>query len=464
MNLLRLSWKNIVFRPLSSGLSILLLASGLSIILISLITYTQLNDKFDSNANKVDLVVGAKGSRLQLVLCNIFQIDKPTGNINYARTGFLRMHPFVEKAIPVSLGDNYQSYRIVATSKDYIDLYDGKIAEGELWETPMQVVAGSTVAKKLGLKIGDRFSGGHGIGESLHVHEETQYKVVGILERSNTVLDNLLITDLASTWIVHAGHEEDSHGFDVKTKEQHDLELQEDSSHSVDVDEGNTVVEIHDDHVDEDHHDHDHGHDHHDHHDHNKIVNYDSILKTIDPRTREITSVLVKYKTTKGRFTIPGIANNTEGMMAAEPAIELTQLRDLISPIIGVMQFIAILIMGIATISMFISMFNSLKDRKYEIALMRVLGASSGKVFIAVILEGVMLAVIGYIAAILISHVSVSLVSDYIAETYHYDITGLIWLPIEWVFLGLAIIIGIISALYPAYVAYKTDISKTLMK
>lgn len=459
MNLFKLSWKNIVYRPLSSGLSILLLASGLSIILISLITYTQLNDKFDSNANKVDLVVGAKGSRLQLVLCNIFQIDKPTGNINYARTGFLRMHPYVEKAIPVSLGDNYKSYRIVATSKDYIDLYNGKLAEGELWDTPMEVVAGSAVAKKLGLKIGDKFSGGHGIGESLHVHEETQYKVVGILERSNTVLDNLLITDLASTWIVHAGHDEDSHGFDVKTKEQHDLELEQDSlnqGETHDHEEG--VTEIHEEHAAEEHHDHDHGHNH------NVIVNYDSILKTIDPRTREITSVLVKYKTTKGRFTIPGIANNTEGMMAAEPAIELTQLRDLISPIIGVMQFIAILIMGIATISMFISMFNSLKDRKYEIALMRVLGASSGKVFVAVILEGVLLAVLGYVAAILISHISVSLVSDYIAETYHYDITGLVWLPIEWGFLGLAIIIGIISALYPAYVAYKTDISKTLMK
>lgn len=459
MNLFKLSWKNIIFRPLSSGLSILLLASGLSIILISLITYKQLNEKFDSNANKVDLVIGAKGSRLQLVLCNIFQIDKPTGNINYARTGFLRMHPYVDKAIPLSLGDNYESYRIVATTKDYIDLYEGKIAQGKLWETPMQVVVGSSVAKKLGLKLGDKFSGGHGIGESLHVHEETQYTVVGVLERSNTVLDNLLITDLASTWIVHAGHDEDSHGFDVKTKEQHDLELQEDS---LGFNEHNQEEVAGESHNHENAH-HDHAHEGHN-HQHHVVVNYDSILKTIDPKNREITSVLVKYKSKRGRFTVPGIANNTEGMMAAEPAIELTQLRDLISPVIGVMQFIAILIMGIATISMFISMFNSLKDRKYEIALMRVLGASSGKVFLAVILEGVMLSVLGYLTAILISHISVSMVSNYIAETYHYDITGLIWLKIEWLFLGVAVVIGIISALYPAYIAYKTDISKTLMK
>ena len=457
MNLVKLSWKNIIYRPLSSGLSILLLASGLSIILISLITYKQLNEKFDSNANKVDLVIGAKGSRLQLVLCNIFQIDNPTGNINYARTGFLRMHPYVDKAIPLSLGDNYKSYRIVATTKDYIHLYGGKVAEGKLWETPMQIVVGRSVAKKLGIKLGDKFSGGHGIGESLHVHEESKYTVVGILEQSNTVLDNLLITDLASTWIVHAGHNEDSHGFDIKTKEQHDLELLQDSTvHQVEE------IQTSEEEYHHEHNHHDHGHEGHNHH--SIVVNYDSILKTIDPKTREITSVLVTYKTTKGRFTIPGIANNTEGMMAAEPAIELTQLRDLISPIVGVMEFIAYLIMGIATISMFISMFNSLKDRKYEIALMRVLGASSGKVFLTVIIEGVLLSFLGYITALLISHISVGLVSNYIAETYHYDITGLIWLPAENIFLILALGIGIISALYPAYVAYKTDISKTLMK
>ena len=119
--LLKLSWKNIISRPMSSGLSILLISSGIIIILITLLTFSQIKDKFEKNAAEIDLVVGSKGSRLQLVLCNVYHVDQPTGNINFSRTGLIRNHPFVKMTIPISLGDNYKSYRIVGTSHDFID-------------------------------------------------------------------------------------------------------------------------------------------------------------------------------------------------------------------------------------------------------------------------------------------------------------------------------------------------------
>ena len=119
--LFKLSWRNIITKPLSSGLSVLLLASGIVIILITLLTFNQIEEKFRNNAAEIDLVVGAKGSRLQLVLCNIYQVDQPTGNIDYARTGFIRNHPFVKMTIPLSLGDNYKTYRIVGTTHEYIE-------------------------------------------------------------------------------------------------------------------------------------------------------------------------------------------------------------------------------------------------------------------------------------------------------------------------------------------------------
>lgn len=458
MNLFKLSWKNVIYRPLSSGLSILLLSSGISIILVALLTYTQINDKFTKNGNQVDLVIGAKGSRLQLVLCNMFHVDNPTGNINYARTGFLKMHPFVEKAIPLSLGDNYETYRIVGTTIDYIDLYEGELDKGEMWSEPLQVVIGSGIAKKLKLKIGSTFVGGHGIGESTHHHDEFAYTVVGILKQNNTVLDNLLLTDIKSPWIVHSAHGHESEGsFDVKTKEQHDAEAQsldstETETQPVSIAQITTIEE-----------EHEHDHSHHDHGAHEKI-NFDEVLKTIDPKTREITSVLVTYKTARGKFTIPGIANNMEGMMAAEPAIEIQQLFQLIEPALGVMEVMALFIMIIAAISMFVSMVNSLKDRKYEIALMRVMGASSSMVFIVILLEGIFLAVLGYIVGIFISHIGMELLSGYLANMYHYDFTGWVWLNEEWLLLFGAIVIGMVSAMYPAFKAYRTDISKTLSK
>lgn len=459
MNVLKISWKNIIYRPLSSGLSLLLLASGITIILITLLTYHQINDKFKNNSGGVDLVIAAEGSRLQSVLCNLYQIDNPTGNINYARTGFARMHPMVEKAIPISIGDNYKSYRILATTHDYLSLYDGEINTGKLWETPMEATIGSEISSKLGLKIGDTFAGGHGLGESLDDHEDLLYTVVGILKKSNTVLDNLLLTSLESVWILHAGHDHDSGGdFNIVSIEEHEANLAMKQAEELAT---KTQVEEHDDH-DHEGHDHSHDHDHahsHDDHDHQ---DYDAILKGVDVRSREITAMLIQYKTTRARFTLPGIANNTEGMMAAEPAIEIMQLFDLIEPAIKIISLMAMVIVIIAAASMFIAMLNSLKDRQYEIAIMRTMGASTTKVFTMILLEGFLLAVLGFLLGITVSHIGMEIFSGYLAETYHYDFTGWIWLKEEWYILAGAIIIGIISALYPAIKAYRTDISKTL--
>ncbi len=442
MNVLKISWKNIIYRPLSSGLSLLLLASGITIILITLLTSHQINEKFKNNAGGVDLVIAGEGSRLQSVLCNLYQIDKPTGNINYARTGFARMHPMVDKAIPVSIGDNYKTYRILATTHDYVSLYKGKLATGKLWEKPMEATIGSEIAKKFGLAIGDQFAGGHGLGESIEEHKGQLYTVVGILEQSNTVLDNLLLTSLESVWILHAGHDHNSGGsFDIISKEEHDAKIAKKK--------------------DEKHEEHNHAHEHH-HHEEVESKDYDAILKGIDFKTREITAMLITYKTTRARFTLPGIANNTDGMMAAEPAIEIAQLFELIEPAIRIIGIMAMLIIVIAAASMFIAMLNSLKDRQYEIAIMRIMGASTFKVFSMILLEGLLLATLGYSIGIAFSHIGMELFSDYLAENYHYSFTGWVWLVEEWYILIGALAIGIVSALYPAIKAYRTDISKTL--
>ena len=189
---------------------------------------------------------------------------------------------------------------------------------------------------------------------------------------------------------------------------------------------------------------------------------YEEILKGIDFKTREITAMLIQYKTTRARFTLPGIANNTDGMMAAEPAIEIMQLFELIEPAISIISLMAMIIVVIASVSMFIAMLNSLKDRQYEIAIMRTMGASTIKVFTMILLEGFLLAILGYLLGIGVSHVGMELFSGYLAETYHYDFTGWIWLEEEWFILVGAIVIGIVSALYPAVKAYRTDISKIL--
>jgi putative ABC transport system permease protein len=437
--LFKLSWKNIISKPLTSGLSILLISSAIIIILITLLTSFQINEKFEKNSAEIDLVIGAKGSRLQLVLCNIYHVDQPTGNINYARTNIIRNHPFVKMAIPISLGDNYKSYRIVGTDLTYIDsLYKGELEIGRKWNSPLEVVLGSSVANKLGLNIDDEFVGGHGIGESIHSHDESKYKVVGVLKKNNSVIDNLILTSLESVWVVHGVEDKEKGSFNLKSK--------------------NEVEASHEDHH---HHDHDHDHNHHDHGIHQTPA---ATLKELDKKTLEITSLLIFYNSPRGKFTVPGMANNAEGMMAAEPSIEIQQLIQLIEPAISVLKNMSFLVIFIASFSMFVAMLNSLKNRKYEISLMRVLGASKIQIFSSIIMEGLIISVFGFLFGVFLSHIGMEVFSGYLSESYHYDFTGFIWLDIEWSLFGGCLIIGTISALYPAIKAYQIDISKTLSK
>ena len=416
--LFQYSIKNITTKPLSSGLSVLLMAVSIMIIVLANLTMSQLSSKFNENANKVDLVVGSKGSRMQLVLCNVFHIDQPTGNIPMKSVQFIENHPFVSLAVPISLGDNYKKFRIVGTRASFInELYDARINEGKIFDNSLEVVVGSKVAKELNLNIGSTFTGSHGIGESIHDHGDFEYEVVGILEQTGEVIDQLLLTPLESVWDVHPDdHQKGTFELSKNKKDTH-----------------------------EHHHDH-----HHDHgHQHEKSSN-------------EITSLLVKYNSPRGKFTLPGSVNKKSELMAAEPAIEIQQLFELIQPAVDILIRLSWIIFGLAMISVFITLLNSMKDRKYEIAMMRAGGASSKKIFISVIFESIIISLIGSVLGVFLGHTLMELLSGLVLSNYNYDFSGFLFYPVEFLFILGSLFIGMISALYPAYSAYKINIAQTL--
>ena len=411
--LLKLAWNNIVKRPFSSGLSVLLLASSIMIIILAFLTMQQLESKFNENANKIDLVVGAKGSRLQLVLCNVFHVDNPTGNIRMKDVTFLTKHPFVKNAIPISLGDNYKSYRIVGTNQNFLQkLYKAPLKQGKLFEKPYEVVLGFNAANKMDLKLGDSFYGSHGIDASIHEHQDAKYLVVGLLDYSGEVIDNLILTSLESVWQVHSeDHQKGS--FDLNYEKKHD-------------------------------------------HHHHKI--------TLDEEDKEITALLVNYKSQRAKFSIPGIVNNKEQLMAAEPSIEIQRLLDLVQPAVKVVTVLAWFIFSLAFFSMLITMINSMKNRKYEIAMMRASGATSKLVLISILTEGFLIAFIGGLLGVFMGHIFLEIMGQYLTNHYHYQFSGLVFNYFElWLLIG-TIVTGIISAFIPAIAAYNMDISSTLKK
>ena len=407
----KLAWKNISSRPLSTGLSIVLLSSSIMVIVLATLTINQMKLKFNDNANKIDLVIGAKGSRLQLVLCNVFHIDYPTGNIFMEDVEFLTKHPFVRNAVPISLGDAYHQQRIIGTNKNFIsEIYKATLEKGELFNKSSEVVIGSNVAKKLNL--GNSFIGSHGVGESLHQHEDFKYLVVGVLKPTGEIIDELIITSLESIWNVH--HDEYKKGsFDLKTPEEHDLHQSEDEE---------------------------------EHSSHKK----------------EITALLVNYNSPRAKFSIPGIINKKNSLMSADPAIEIKQLIDLIQPAVNILYFLALIIFGLSLFSIVITLVNSMKDRKYEIVMMSVGGASVKIIFISVILEGLYIGFLGSIIGLVLGHSLMEIMASFINFKYHYKFSGFVFDQFEVVLILITILIGMIAAIFPAVVAYKFDIAKVL--
>ena len=446
MNILKLSWKNITSKPLPSILSMLLLAVGLSTAIILKLTEHQLTENINNTGKDVKLVIGAKGSRLQLVLSSLFQIDNPTGNINYGFYTLLKRNRMIKEMIPVSMGDSYKRKRIVGTNQDYVRLFSGKLKEGVLFEKPLEATIGIAVATELGLKVGDEFVGGHGMEEVLHSHDEYKYKVVGVLRRSGSVLDNLILTPVQTVWIMHAGHGDDS---------EYTLGAGDKSMH--------TPEEVIEDSLSQMAKEHNHEHHHHDHHDHVE-VNLDSVLANIDPKDREITAILFPNLSGNAKIGVLNNANNQPNMMAVDPAPEIMLLKNKLTPFVSIIIAISWFITIIAMFSVFIGLLNSLRGRKYEIALMRVLGASKAKVLVSILFEGVILSVLGYILCLVLSHAGMELIGNWMQNEYQYEFTGWIFLRSELTYLLVAIAIGLVSALFPAYKAYKTDISETLSK
>src|SRR5210317_1246841 len=140
MHILKLAYRNIISNPLNLILSIILFALGIGLISFLLLLNTELKEKFESNLAGIDMVIGAKGSPLQLILSSMYHVDSPTGNISIKEaTPFLRDgHPLIETSVPLSLGDSYRSYRIVGTDHSILKLYDVEVEEGKLFEESME--------------------------------------------------------------------------------------------------------------------------------------------------------------------------------------------------------------------------------------------------------------------------------------------------------------------------------------
>lgn len=417
----RLAWKNIWFKPLNTILSIILLTASVAIISLLILLQEQFEKQFSSNIDGVDVVLGAQGSPLQLILSSVYQVDAPTGNISYSEAKTWMKHPFVKSAIPLAFGDNYRGFKIVGTIPAYLDKFGATVSQGKIFQSDFEVVVGAEIAKKLNIKVGDKFFGSHGDAAEGEVHEEFAYKVSGIASPTGKVIDNLILCNIPSVWAMHENHEH----------------TDENPEHG---EEGHIHFEG----------------DEHEHHNHEAAM-------PVSEEGKEITAVLIKFRNKMGFVTWPRlIAQNTK-MQAASPAIEINRLFSLFGIGLQALQYLAYGIMLISGISIFIALYTTLKERKYEFALLRVGGASRIQLLSLVMFESILLCFVGFIFGTIVGRIALFLISSSTDEEYKmtFDPFAFVWKK-EGILFIVTIFVGVLAAAIPAIKAYRLNISKTL--
>jgi putative ABC transport system permease protein len=448
MNPLALSLAYLKDRALNTALNVLLLALGVATAVILILFSTQLEQRFTRDAEGIDLVVGAKGSPLQLILSSVYHVDVPTGNVPLDTAALVRRDPFVGKVIPLALGDNFRGFRIVGTEATYPEHYGATVAQGRLWDKPMEATLGSEVARATGATLGQKFTGSHGLLAEAggHSHDYAPFTTVGILAPTGTVLDRLILVSVESVWNVHGiSHEEDH---------DHAGHDHGDAGHKGEDSEGH-------DHAGHDHGGHDHGgHDDHAGHDHDDKPELIGARKTqLEP---ELTGLLVSYRSPAAAMRVPAFVNAQAKLQAAVPAIEITRLLELLGVGLDAVRAFAGLLLATAGLSIFVALYGALRQREGDMAMLRVMGASRGAIFAQIVTEGLLMAAAGAALGLALGHVVVEIAARSFPELTAMGLTGARFANAElWVVVA-ALGIGVLAAALPALRVFRVDLAKTL--
>jgi len=397
MKLLALAFRYLWARPLAALLNLLLLTLGLASITFVVLVSEQATEAFQRDLAGIDLVVGAKGSPLQLILAGVFHIDVPPGNIPLAEVRALAAKPQVAELIPLSVGDSFRGFRIVGTTPDYLAHYGLRFASGRAWSGAMEAVVGAQVAHAVGLGSGDSFIGTHGLAGAGEAHGDRPYRIAGVLAPCGCVADRLVLTALESVWQVH----------------EKELAVDEEDRRQLEA-------------------------------------------------NREVTLALVRYRTPLAAASFPRYVNNETELQAAAPAIEVTRLLRLLGVGGEVLRGVGAVLLLTAALSVFIALWTAVRERRADLAMLRMLGASPVQVAALLLAEAFWLAALASVLGLLAGHVLADLVGSVLQERQSLPLSGWQWASGEvWIPLAALATAGI-AALIPAVSAYRVDVARLL--
>ena len=399
MKTLFFAWRYLWSRPLGAALNLLLLSLGLASITFLLLVGFQLDKAFDRDLAGIDAVVGAKGSPMQLILSGVFHIDVPPGNVPLKAVRALEKHPLVAGIIPISLGDNFRGFRIVGTSHDYIRHYNATLADGRLWEP----------GKPMQAVVG-----------------ATAAKKLGIVVGNSFVGSH----GLGAGGHTHGDNPYQVVGILAPSGSVLDRLILTDTA---------SVWKVHED-----------------------FTAVDDEDRKIMEDEREVTMALVQYKTPMAAMTFPRYVNTSTEMQAAAPALEISRLLNMLGLGTDVLRAFAGVLLVTAGLSVFIALWSAVRERRADLALLRMLGAPPAKVAALLLCEALWLGLLASVLGLLLGQGFAALLAWALQLDNSLLIGGTVW-PLDlWVVPGLALLVSLGAALLPALGAYRVSVLELL--
>jgi putative ABC transport system permease protein len=452
MSFWKIAWRNIQQRALASSLTALSMALGIAVMIAVIVIHSVTVRQFEENAQGYHVIIGGKGGALQLVMTTVYYVGQPLYPIPYSYyqkfTEGGEFADITEAAIPICLGDSYEApdgthFRVVGTTPDLFD----KISYGTFRDgTPKQydfeaggrnfktenfyeAVVGSVVAARSGLKVGDEVQPTHGLGRDGHKHEG--FKVVGILKPTGTANDRAVFINIEGFYLLE-GH--------ASMPDEEDVAAAENPAGDGQSSPGQDQPQSHE------------GQSH-------------GAPVPLPVEQREVTSILVLCNSPLAPTVLEDAFNRDNDPLAqsVSPAREVALLMNsIVGPVRVILLVLTVLIVIVASVSILVSIYNSMNERSHDIAVMRALGASRNAVMAVILVESILLSLGGGLIGMVLGHGAIALASPYVLERtgislglFEFDWRELVLIP------GLIVLASLVGLL-PALAAYKTDVAKAL--
>jgi putative ABC transport system permease protein len=411
-----LAWQSLRNRRVSTSLT--LLSIGLSVALLLGVEALQKSarESFSSTISQTDLIAGARGGSLQLLLYTVFRIGQATNNIKYATYAEWAKHPAIEWTIPYSLGDSHRGFRVVGTNEQFYERYRNRrnrelrFAGGRAPKTFQETALGSDVAARLGYRVGAKVALTHGIGAAgILDHDDKPFTVVGILDRTATPIDRSVYITLEGMSAVHVGWQEGAPPVP-----------------------GEEVA----------------------------------AAKLTEPQLRpeQITSFLIRCKSRIDSLRVMREINNYLGepMMAIIPGATMSELWSTVEYVETALRIVSGFVVVVGLLGMLVAIYTTLNERRREMAILRAVGAGPGKIVTLFLLEGTLLATGGCVLGIGMMFIGVQTLQGWVEQKFGLYLRWQGLTAEHLTYMGIVVLAALLIAAIPAWRAYRNSLADGL--